>query len=192
MRKKWWHGNLPPVWLVMFSIAFLCRIWDMVGKRMTNDVFIAWWCVKQYFIIFQKYYIKYSSGHLLVTVKMHDQRCQGMHRLFAKKTEDMNEDNNIVIITPASRVRWILCRRECRRGCGSPARSSAWWRPAAGRSRCSRPRWTRRGWRWPPCSTWWRSQTPSRCPSSGSGDIITGIYGDCLIPRYTVPLLHRV
>ena len=69
----------------------------MVGKRMTNDVFIAWWCVKQYFIIFQKYYIKYSSGHLLVTVKIHDQCCQEMHKLFAKKTEDMNEDNNIVI-----------------------------------------------------------------------------------------------
>ena len=67
-----------------------------------------------------------------------------LHRLFAKETEDMNEDNNIVIITPASRVRWILCRRECRRGCGFPARSSAWWRPAAGQSRCSRPRWSRR------------------------------------------------
>ena len=29
--------------------------------------------------------------------KIHDQSCQEMHRLFAKKTEDMNEDNNIVI-----------------------------------------------------------------------------------------------
>ena len=50
----------------------------------------------------------------------------------------------------------------------SSTSSWAWWRPAAGPSRHSRPRWRRRRWRPAPCSTWSRSQTPSRCPSSGS------------------------
>lgn len=54
--------------LMMLSVSLFAQIWKIFDTRITNDVFIAWWCVKQYFIILE---IAYPScpGFLLLKGK---------------------------------------------------------------------------------------------------------------------------
>ena len=75
---------------------------------------------------------------------------------------------NFNLCLPSFPSRLILFEREFLPRLEFQARSSRWWQQGAWPSRWSRPRWRWRGWRWPPCSTWWHWQTLSPSPWSGS------------------------